>query len=172
MSLVDDAVVVLREAGYRVRDRKPKEEALFEDDTVMGIVVAYPDARALLDGWQREQDRFLGECANQIRRAPSKAWNMYTVHLTGTAAGVKDVAVLNRIEEDFRATRKIARVAGSREEVVQALLPLLPLQAYVSGSVEGLPDRLRRVLKLRPETLTAVLNSPSEEIAKKLLEES
>jgi hypothetical protein len=171
MSLIDDAVIILKDAGFRISDRKPKEQALFEDDTVMGLVIAYPDAKALLADWQLEQDRFLAECASQIRRAPTKAWNMYTVHLTASSAGLADVGVLSKVEEDFRATRKIAKVAITREEVLQALLPLLPLQSYASGMVEGLPERLRRTLRLRPESVEAILSSPPDEIAMRLLEE-
>jgi len=173
MSVFDDAISILKDAGYRLSEiRRPPERALFEDETVMGALIAYPDARTLLESWQREQDRFLGECAVQIRGAATKAWNIYTVHLTSKFNDNEELNALSKIEEDFRATRKIAKVAVSRDEAIQALLPLLPLQAYANGAVEDLPERLRKALKLRPDTIDTILTQSPAEIAKKLLEES
>jgi outer membrane protein TolC len=107
-----------------------------------------------------------------LRAAGAKAWNVYSVFLAEEKALTKRREV-ERIEENFTLTRKIAR-AGVRtqDDVERALLPLAAVKAQPILSDTDFEDRLRTRLKdVSADVLTAFLGSASaEEVARMLAE--
>ena len=58
--------------------------------------------------WRGELKQVLGQHATELRAAGTKAWNVYSLFLTAETAPDQARAI-ERIEEDFEFTRKIAR---------------------------------------------------------------
>jgi len=89
--------------------------------------------------------------AAQFRAAGDKAWNVYSVFVTEARASIEEHRQVRWIEEDLERTRKITATGViAREDVVKALLPLLPIMAKPVLA----PDVARdpRYIKANPET--------------------
>lgn len=145
MAILREAEALLRAANFDAQTAIGDAETLqFEDANLLGFVAVHNTIADLLRSWQAQQDEFLRRNAVSLRRDPSKAWNIYAVFLTGDRASGDAAARLLSIEEDFRATRKIAQAnVVSRADVQRALAPLLPLSS--AGVVQSLdPDRALR----------------------------
>jgi hypothetical protein len=120
---------VLSEAGYQTVS--VGSSLLFEDASILGVFYEVDTVEEMLSNWESLQDRFLKECAPRLIVDPLKAWNCYTVLLTGEAADRKQASTLHQIEEDFRGTRKIIRDGvATRAEIETALAPLIPFDEY------------------------------------------
>jgi hypothetical protein len=67
---------------------------------------------------------------------------------------------INSIEEDLERTRKIAACAiSTREDLVRALLPILPLQHQAVLRPEDITERLkRRILNIAPKAANVALD--------------
>jgi hypothetical protein len=146
MEIETHVEVILREARYETWrwNGAGHPVVCFENALVVGFVHVFPTTEELLAGWEPAQKLVLTRHSPALRAAGMKAWNVYSVFLTGHAAGPP----VEHLEEDFSATRKIAR-AGVRTpaDLRRALLVLLPLQ---SAPVLGEADyeaRLRSRMK-------------------------
>ena len=133
MNIFDETKRILDSAGYRTKFPVEKTEVLyFEDDSLFGSINVFDNVDALLSNWQRRQEDFLKINAIRIRNSP-KAWNAYSIFLTPSGCGNEERTKLLAIEEDFRGTRKIARSSVfTRQDLIRALLPLLPIQYLVT----------------------------------------
>lgn len=129
-----DARSILEGANYRTLFPKPDAKSFyFEDSTVLGVLYVVESVAALIDDWEQLQDTFLRSNAHRLAVSPHKAWNCYTVLLTTQAPGKVESGQLFNIEENFRATRKIARGGlKSRSDIEVAIAPLLPLRRLLS----------------------------------------
>jgi hypothetical protein len=163
MNLIDVSREILGGCGYQTHAPKPVDNVFhFEDDTLLGFVAVHPDVPALLARWREQQDIFVKTQARLLRDAPVKAWNVYSVFLTSAVGspGLRDRMIA--IEEDFSGTRKLLRQAlVTRDDVVRALYPLIPVQNVVVLSEADAVDRLRTQLELPPRTLDELLESGS-----------
>ena len=148
MQLLHDAAAVLREAGFQTaRDASGQEILCFEDANLVGFIAEFPSVSDLLSGWRAEQDAFLKRSASALRRDPLKAWNIYAIFLTQGTPSTEEARELFAIEEDFMATRKIARAGVlSRPELGQAIAPILPLSASAIVDQRDSEGRLRERL--------------------------
>lgn len=164
-------LAVLNSAGYETWPTSAEGVAAisFEDASVMGFVVVYDDVKSLLANWPTAEAVLLRNHAQSLQAAGEKTWNIYTVFLTEGKPQETELAAVRRIEEDLQRTRKIAACdLNTREEVVRALLPLLPLQYEPSLDREelNLTRRLkRRIESIAPAAADAALNNsipPSE----------
>lgn len=146
--LLQDAESALSAAGYRVSlPRRSDTLVHFEDDSVLGVVFVVPTPTELLETWERLQDSFLRENGSLFSEAPGKAWNCYSVFLTGGTAEGIDRSQLNAVEEDFRGTRKIVGTGvATPEDVESVLAPLLPLRHLHLSSSANLLQLLRERL--------------------------
>lgn len=156
--------IVLQDAGYETWllsvDGLPTVG--FEDSAVMGFVCLFEDAPSLLRRWRDLETRLLTLYASSLRKAGEKTWNIYSVFLT---SGIADEILLREIrwiEEDLERTRKIAACGmSSRDEILKALLPLLPIQRQPLLDSEDfdLTQRLRkRIASIAPDAANAVLD--------------
>lgn len=174
MMLIDEAQIILNEAGYKTKfSVEIKDILYFEDKSLLGFVAIYLSAQELIGKWKKQEAEFLMRHAKKLRVVPQKAWNAYSVFLA--MEEIKDASLkteLLGIEEDFQGTRKIAR-AGliSYTDVVRALFPLLPIQNRISLGSEDLFMRLRDRVELPERPLLALLKGVDpKDIANILLE--
>jgi hypothetical protein len=131
MQIEVDAELLLRNARYSTKRHSANGGVVyFEDESLLGFLACYETLADLLQGWAITQRQFLLDNGGALRAAPTKAWNIYGIFLSPQSSSDSDLTKLALIEEDFRATRKIARGGiDSRPELHRALLPLLPIGA-------------------------------------------
>ncbi|MCP8883376.1 hypothetical protein NIM87_07695 [Devosia sp. XJ19-1] len=170
MDIATQAEIVLRNAQYETWSWSGPSGPVtcFESAALMGFVHVFVNAEALMAGWQASQKTSLARHAASLRGAGMKAWNVYSVLLTAERAPSLARAI-ERIEEDFTLTRKIARTAvTTAEDVERALLPLIGLRAQPLLGATNFEDRLRSRLKDVPaDAVAAFLNeTPAVEVAR------
>lgn len=174
MDIATQAEVLLREAGYETWTWTGVAPAVicFENAALIGFVHVFPSANDLLESWQGAQTATLSRHGPALRAAGAKAWNVYSVFLTEEQVPTRQREV-ERIEEDFALTRKIAR-AGVRthDDLERTLLPLRAVRAQPLPSDTDFEDRLRARLKdVSPDVLAAFLGTiPADEVARILAE--
>lgn len=174
MDIATQVEIILRGAGYETWLWTGVSPAVtcFENAAVIGFVHVFPSADEILTRWEAAQQLVLSRHSAALRAAGAKAWNVYSVFLAEEQAPTQQRAV-ERIEENFSLTRKIAR-AGVRtqDDVERALLPLIAVMAQPILSETDFQDRLRARLKgVSADALTAFLGATSaEEVAKILAE--
>jgi hypothetical protein len=154
--------VILQESGYRTS--LVSVDGLvcvcFEDDAVLGFACIFDDVKTLLARWQIVETALLAQHAPRLQTAGDKAWNVYCAFLCPRDATPIEQHEIDWIEENQERTRKIAAagIAGL-EELVHALLPVLPLQYRAVLSTEDLTERLRkRIVTIAPEASAAALD--------------
>ena len=163
--------IVLQDAGYETWllsvDGLPAVG--FEDSAVMGFVCFFEDVSTLLRRWRDLETRLLTMNASSLQKAGEKTWNIYSVFLTPGSGDEAQLREIRWIEEDLERTRKIAACGlSSRDEIVKALLPLLPIQRQPLLDSEDfdLTQRLRkRIASIAPNAANAVFDdtvTPSE----------
>ena len=173
MNLIEEVRSSLESGGYRTMIGATTSSVYFEDDNLVGAVFIYTTFTELLNNWENYQDRFLGINSSVFRSDASKAWNIYTIHLTTEKAAKSEVTDGFNAEQDFRGTRKIVRSGiTTKKGVKDALLPLLPLQNKSSLAFNNLGERLRERLALVSDSLIqSTSNIDTKLIANDLLEE-
>jgi hypothetical protein len=141
----------------------------FEDDAVMGFACVFESVEALLKEWRSIESKILRKHAPALQRAGEKTWNVYSVFVTSGPATPSQLREVRWVEENLEKTRKITGCQlSSREDLVNTLLPLLPLQHQPQLDSEDfdLRQRLRkRIVGIAPNLSDAALDenmSPSE----------
>jgi hypothetical protein len=165
--------VVMQNANYRtweIGDSKNPTIA-FEDEATMGFVCAFETPRQMIENWRETEAMLLARFAAQFRAAGDKAWNVYSVLVTEARASDKERREVRWIEEDLERTRKItATGVVARDEVVKALLSLLPIMAKPLLSPEDSTERLlRRIEVISPRVRDVALDDsvgPEEVVAR------
>ncbi|HVL69395.1 MAG TPA: hypothetical protein VM364_19210 [Vicinamibacterales bacterium] len=154
--------VVLQQAGYRtwLVDLQHLVVVCFEDDAVMGFACIFEDAATLLERWRSVETAFLTRYAEDIKTAGDKAWNVYSAFLCAGPADAVQAREIRWIEEDLERTRKLAATGVvSRDELITALLPVLPFQYQPRLDVEDLTQRLRkRIAAIAPAAADSALD--------------
>lgn len=164
IDIATQSEIFLREAGYATwswSGASPPVVCL-ENGTIVGFLHVFGTASELLARWEEVQGRVLGRHAALLRAAGAKAWNVYSIFLTGEQASDLTRAV-ERLEEDFSLTRKIARTGIQvNEDLSHALIPLAPIGAKPMLENASVDDRLRaRAKDLPPSALNAFLGTSS-----------
>ncbi len=170
MMLLEESRSILEAAGYKTKLSNNRDIFYFEDNCLMGFTAIYDSAEALISRWEINQDDFLSENSQRFRIDPYKAWNIYSIHLTDGDANENELISLNKIEEDFRGTRKIT-VSGIKikNEIKQTLFPLIPIQSYITLSKFQDIDQLKKRISPEGGSLDGLLDdTPAIEIANKL----
>jgi hypothetical protein len=162
---------VLQDSGYHtwLTTLDNLEIVGFEDDAVMGFACVYDSVDALLKEWRSIESKILTKHALALQGAGQKTWNVYFVFLTSGASTQTQHREVRWVEENLERTRKITGCqVSTRADLVQVLLPLLPIQYQPQLDTEDfdLKQRLRkRILAIAPTVSDATLNervSPSE----------
>lgn len=167
MDILTQTEILLRDAQYETWawTGSAGPVTCFENAALMGFVHVFNSADALLGTWKENQQIALARHAASLRGAGAKAWNVYSVFLTPD----QDARLgreIERIEEDFSLTRKIARASiTTPDDAEKALLPLLPIRSKPSLGASNFETRLRTRLKdIPPDAVTAFLSetAPAE----------
>lgn len=176
MDISRQSEIFLREVGYEtwIWSNRSCAVTCFENAMLIGFVHAFSSAEDLLKDWESSQYIVLSSHSAQLRAAGEKAWNVYSVFLAenGTQSEQREV---ERIEENFSLTRKIARInVRTQDDVRHAFLPLTTVKSQGLPSNADFESRLRSRLKDIPEnTLGAFLGRGSaDEVARMLVENS
>ena len=154
--------VVMQNANYRTWDVGGCEIPAvgFEDEATMGFVCAFDSPTQIIDRWRETEAILLARHAPQFRTAGEKAWNVYSVFVTKAHPTNEERREVKWIEENLEQTRKItATSVVVREDVVKALLPLLPIIAKPVLAPEDSTQRLlRRIEVISPHVRDIVLD--------------
>jgi hypothetical protein len=167
MDIFTQAEILLRDAQYETWTWTGSTGPVtcFENVALMGFVHVFDTADTLLTAWKENQQFALARHAALLRGAGAKAWNVYSVFLTPDH-DVHREREIERIEEDFSLTRKIARASiTTTDDVEKALLPLLSIRSKPLLGASNFETRLRTRLKdIPPDAVTAFLNetTPAE----------
>jgi hypothetical protein len=164
--------IILQEAGYQtwLSPAGRFTAVCFEDETVVGFASTFEDVVTLLGEWRAIETICLTRFAPRLREAKDKAWNVYSLFLAAGAGDDHQVGELRRLEENLELTRKIAACGlNDREELINAILPILPLQYQPRLDRENLTERLRsRIATIAPAAAQVALDDnvqPSEVVA-------
>ncbi len=162
MDIFTQTEILLRDAQYETWSWTGSAGPVtcFENAALMGFVQVFDTADTLLCTWRASQQVALARHAASLRAAGTKAWNVYSIFLTPDQ-DVRRAREIERIEEDFSLTRKIARASIiTTDDVEKALLPLLSLRAKPLLGVSNFETRLRTRLKdISPEAITSFINN-------------
>ena len=172
-NLINSAFQILHSAGYRLQNISPDStEFVFEASNIIGVIFAFESADALIGSWESAQTSFLQRYGMHIRRSGEKAWNVYSIFMTSDEPNETTCNNVASIEEDFTGTRKIARTGiRSRLALVNALLPVLPLQYRLALQYEEPQMQLRARIELPEEAVDALLRKENAfELVRILLE--
>lgn len=167
MDIFTQAEIILRDEQYETWTWAGSAGPVtcFENAALMGFVHVFDSADALLGTWKERQQTALARHAASLRGAGAKAWNVYSVLLTPDQ-DLRRGREIERIEEDFSLTRKIARASiTTSDDVEMALLPLLSIRAKPLLGASNFETRLRTRLKdVPPDAVTAFLSetTPAE----------
>jgi hypothetical protein len=161
--------IILDEAGYETWLTSVEQftTICFEDDALMGFVTLFDEPTALLEQWRKVEDTLLARHSPRFREAKDKAWNVYSIFLCSGTATADEARQIRRIDEDLELTRKIA-ASGllGHEEIVSAMLPVLPIQYRPRLQEEDLTERLKkRIAAIAPAAVDVALDdhvSPTE----------
>jgi hypothetical protein len=155
----------LRAAGYETWLGHAGTASIgFEDDSVMGFVVVFESAHALIGSWSVAESDLLMRYAPNLRRAGEKAWNVYLVLIAINASPPDEMREAKLIEENLERTRKIVHIGvTTRGDVMSALLPLLPIQATPLLEADNSEERFRRrIAAIAPGVEMLVLDDAVE----------
>lgn len=167
MDIFTQAEILLRDTQYETWTWTGSAGSVtcFENAALMGFIHVFDTADALLGTWRANQQVALARHAASLRGAGAKAWNVYSVFLTPDQDERRGREI-ERIEEDFSLTRKIAKASiTTPDDVEKALLPLLSIRSKPLLSASDFEARLRTRLKDIPaDAVTAFLKetTPAE----------
>ena len=175
MDISDQVEIVLRDAGYTTQRARqgPRFVICFENAMLIGFAHVFESSAKLLTQWEAVQRAVLTQYNVALRNAGEKAWNVYSIFLTDDTESSRQRAV-ERLEENFALTRKIAR-GGIRtnRDVEHVLLPLTSVQAQPSLGVTDFEDRLRvRLKEASSDAVTAFLSETAANEVAHILEVS
>ena len=165
MDITKEIEIVLRDANYATWQWTdgPVPVVCFENDEVIGFVHVFGLVSELLSDWEKSQDATLSRFRPALKNAGEKAWNVYSIFLAEDKHDESLQLRLDHIEENFRLTRKIARDGiGTKEGVISALLPLLPVRYRPQIDESNFHSRLLdRLSDISPDGATALLKGAS-----------
>lgn len=163
MMIIQEARKILERSGYLVISSPTVGMLHFEDSSLVGFLKVSDTVEEMLSNWERLQDEFLRSSDRKLRKSGEKSWNIYAVILSAGSPSAEQINRLKSIEEDFRASRKIAR-AGliSRFDIAKVLLPLVPIQNSVTLIEEDVISRLRdRMISIPDDVFAAIAGDES-----------
>jgi hypothetical protein len=174
IDLLSMSQVILKEAGYAVRLATIQKSPVvcFEDGAVLGFCATFESPIDLIKRWPSVENEILVQFAPSFRAAGEKAWNVYCVLLCDAVASGDQRREIGFIEENLERTRKIAESGvSSRDQLIRALLPVLPIQHRPVLLDSDATTRLKkRIRDISPKAEEAALdpNISASEVARLL----
>lgn len=162
IDITSSTQLLLRDAGFatRLSNVEGNQTICFEDDALMGFCSVFATADELVSKWKHREHSTLRQFSQSLQRAGDKSWNVYFAVLSADAPRAEQIRQVRWIEEDLERTRKIAACSiASREDIVRAFLPILPLQYQPQLQIEDATERLhKRIATIAPTAVEAALN--------------
>ena len=172
MDIATQVEIVLRDAGYETWAwaGAPTPVTCFENPTLIGFIHVFESTDALLTQWEARQKLVLERHIGALRSAGDKAWNIYSIFLTKEQEPSRRWEI-QRLEEDFTLTRKIAHAAiRTPEDVERVLLPLTAVKSQPLLSDADFEARLQlRLSEISEAAVTAFLGETSTEDVARIL---
>ena len=172
MDTATQVEIVLRDAGYKTWPWAGTSPPVtcFENPVLIGFVHVFESADVLLAQWEASQKLVLERHVGALRGAGAKAWNVYSIFLTEALAPSRQWEI-QRLEEDFTLTRKIAHAAiRTPEDVERVLLPLTAVKAQPLLGDADFEARLQSRLKdISKDAVTAFLGETSTDDVAQIL---
>jgi hypothetical protein len=162
MKILEEARNILETNRYFVAP--VSENTLeFEDETLIGFISEAPLAE-IVKSWSTRQDQFIKDKASYLRKSSLKSWNLYSVFLSSESGDDETRKTVARIEEDFRATRKIVQIGiTTPNDVMHALYPFIPIQNVVTLGGDDLKQKLGSRLSMLPQDALRALMDPKSD---------
>ncbi len=174
MDIATQSEIFLRDAGYETWawSNESHEATCFENATLIGFVHVFSTAEELLSIWESAQQNVLSSHSALLQAAGDKAWNVYSVFLSenGTKSEQREV---ERIEEDFSQTRKIARTnVRTQDDIERTLLLFTAVRTQSMLLNADFENRFRsRMKNVSEDVLTGFLGGgDADDVARMLLE--
>lgn len=156
--------VTLRDAGFDTWTSEVPAVTVFENPAIIGFLHVFESSKKLLAEWKQRQELVLRRHAARLRSAGEKSWNVYSVFLTPDDAPELRAGI-ERLEEDFELTRKIARSAiATKGDVESALLPLIGIRAHPLLDDIDVAQRLRSRLDEIPDLAVSAFLADAEPV--------
>jgi hypothetical protein len=134
----------------------------------MGFVCVFAEPEELLSRWSSTESSLLARYASHFRAAEEKAWNVYSIFICAKSGTEEQTREIRSIDENLERTRKIAACGlAGKEDVITALLPVLPIQYRPVLEGEDLTQRLKkRIAAIAPAAVDVALNEdvPAREV--------
>jgi hypothetical protein len=160
--LTSTVQIILQEAGYEtwLVSIEDLTAICFEDDAVLGFACIFDQPNSLLARWRKVEATFLARHAPRFREAQEKAWNVYSIFLCAATATPDHMREIRHIDEDLEQTRKVASCGlVGQDDIVAAILPILPIQSRPRLEGEDLTERLKkRIAAIAPYAVDAALD--------------
>lgn len=172
IDLLTTVQAVLQDSEFTTRLAESGKSTVvcFEDESILGFVCAFNTCGELLQQWRETEAGLLRRFASSLRNAGDKAWNVYTVLLTSGSATDAEARQVRWIEEDLQQTRKLSATGVvSRDDVLQALLPVLPLQFQPKLDDSRFTERFtQRIHNIAPAAANVFLDDavPATDVAR------
>ena len=174
ISALETCSRVLTEARFEIIHASAEQNAIaFENETILGVAIAYENAPTLLGRWEADAEELLSRRRFQLRAAGTKAWNTYVILIASERATSSEAIALSLIEEDLSGYRKIAK-AGCRDraELNRALLPLVPFQsAPTLDAVDSKLEVRQRATDVPANLLDLFLSDADPQVVLSLMEQ-
>lgn len=151
-----------------------RQHVVFENATVLGLVLCYDTVQSLLESWESDSRDAFALYRLALRRAGEKAWNVYLILLANGKAINFESVRLTALEENLGGTRKIARSGiDSTQALKDAFLPLVPLQSAPRlEAVDSIAEIHRRTSALDSRTMQAFTSAVGESVLLSMIEAS
>lgn len=154
--------MVLQDAKFSTRNEEVQQRKIlcFEDDAIIGFACSFATGAELLTHWKEAELSALRHFGPSLKNAQDKAWNVYTVLFCALVANTEERRQIQWLEEDMELTRKIigCRIS-TQDELIQTILPILPLQQQPLLQSEDVTSRLRiRIESIAPNAADLVMN--------------
>lgn len=173
--ILDEAELLLRAEGYSTVRQHEDNLLVFENESLFGFLFVYSTAPELLRRWSGDQTEALARFTPALRTSGPKAWSVYAVFLTEAISDTnEEIFAIEKIEEDFKHTRKIPRTGiRTPADVRAAFSPILSVANLAMLAEEPFGDRLARRLEseIGHDATAAFLSGADEEDVARTLSE-
>lgn len=175
MELLSASEELLEAAGFETErvTSANNHSLVFEDATIAGFVLFYDGPASLMTNWERDSKQLIETYQFGLRRAGTKAWNLYTILIASDTGTTAQLAQLNSIEEDLVGTRKIARCSvTSISGLQEVFLPLLKLHAAPQMRAVDIRSEIRlRATELEQRVVDAFLSESDDSSIVQVMED-
>lgn len=166
--ILDASKAFLREWGYEVVPSSAGEPNLyFENRILVGAVYVLKNIEELRGNWESIQESFFRRHAPGLRASGQKSLNVVLAYLI---VDETTSSIIEELEYNFVASRKIIRVGVCSENVADCLLPLAPILSEKKFTLQDPIEVLQNTLRFSPQEMEALLDADEDRLIRLKLE--